>query len=68
MAQSVKRLIRGFGAGRDLLVRRFKHCMGFVGSSTADPAWDSLSLPLSAPPQLVCSLSLSLKINKHLKN
>ena len=31
-----------------------------------DPAWHSVSLSLSAPPLLVLSLSLSLKINKHL--
>ena len=63
VAQLVKPPILDFGSGHDLRVREFEppqqacaYCMG--------PAWDSLSPSLSAPPLLVLSLSLSLKINK----
>ena len=58
MAQSVKHLTLDFGSGHDLTVREF---VPHLGSDHMEPAWDSLSLALSAPPLL--SLSLSLKIN-----
>ena len=50
-----------FGLGYDLRVREFEPSIKPCNDS-AEPAWDSFSLPLSVPPQLV--LSLSLKINK----
>ena len=62
MAQSVKHLTLGFGSGHDLTVRGFESCIRLCAES-AEPAWDSLSLPLSLLlPLLVRSLS---KINKH---
>ena len=61
VAQSDKRPTLDFHSGHD---------PGVVGSSpelgsepSVEPAWDSLSLPLSAPPLL----ALFLKINKHFK-
>ena len=50
MAQSVKHPTLGFGSGHDLIG---------LGADSAEPAWDSPSLP--APPLL--PLSVSLKIN-----
>ena len=61
MAQTVKPLTLGFGSGRDLMVLEFKLYVGLCADS-AEPAWDSHSPSLSAPPQLTLSLSLS-KIN-----
>ena len=43
----------------NLTICEFEPCVGLCAESV-EPAWDSLSL--SAPPQLVCLLSL--KINK----
>ena len=63
MAQWVKRLTLGFGSGHDLMVGEIESCVGLCADS-AEPAWDSLSPSLSASPQHVLSLSLSLKINK----
>ena len=54
------------GSGHDLTVGEFEPCIGDL-HDRAEPAWDSLSLPLSpslslsAPPPLTLSLS---KINK----
>ena len=65
MAQSVKHLTLGFSSGHDLTVREFKPHIR-LHSDSMEPAWDSLSLPLSLP--LPRSCTLSFKINKHLKN
>ena len=50
-----------FGLGHNLTVNEFKPHIRRWADST-EPAWDSLSPFLSAPPLLL--LSLSLKINK----
>ena len=60
MAQSVKRPTLDFGSGHDLTVRECEPCMGLCTDST-EPAWDSLSSSLSAPPLLALSVSLSNK-------
>ena len=59
MAQLVKHLTLDFGSGHDLTVPEIEPCMGLSTSGT-EPAWDSLSLPLSpsAPPQLMLALTL----------
>ena len=49
MAQSVKHPTLGFGAGHDLEVCEFEPCIRFCADS-AEPAGDSLSPSLSAPP------------------
>ena len=61
VAESVECLTLDLDSGHDLAVREFKPHIRLC-ADRADPAWDSLSLPLSlsAPPLLVCSLSLSL--------
>ena len=61
MAQSVKHLTLDLSAGHDHMVRETEPSVGLCTDS-AEPAWDSLPPPLSAPPLLV--LFLSLKINK----
>ena len=63
MAQSVKHPTLDFHSGHDLSVHEFQPLDRFCADS-AQPAWDSLSPFLSAPPVLVCSLPLSLKTNK----
>ena len=45
VAQSVKRPTLGFGSGHDLAVRGPEPYVGLFADS-AEPAWDSLSLPL----------------------
>ena len=62
MAQLVKRPSLDFGSCHDLAVCEFKPCIGLYTDS-AEPAWDSLSLPLSLP--LPHSLTLSLSLNKY---
>ena len=58
VAQSGKCPTLDFSSGHDLKVRGFEDRVRLY----AEPAWDSLCLPLlSAPPQLM--LFLSLKIN-----
>ena len=59
MAQSVERPTLDFGAGHDLMAREFEPRAGLCADSK-EPAWDSLSPCLSAPPPLVLTLSLSL--------
>ena len=54
--RSVKRPTLGFGSGHDLTVRGVEPHTGLCADSV-EPAWDSLSLSVSAPP---LSLSLSL--------
>ena len=67
MVQSVKCLTLDLGSSHDLMVCEFKPHVGLCADS-AEPASDSLSPSLSAPPLLSLSLSLSLsKINKHLQ-
>ena len=61
MAQSVKHPTLGFRAGRDVMVHEIEPRVGLCTSST-EPAWDSLSPSLSAPPLL--ELSVSLKVKK----
>ena len=65
MAQSAEHLALDFGSGYDLTVCGLKPHIGLYAGSV-EPAWDSLSPNLSAPPPLICSisLSLSLKTNK----
>ena len=46
----------GYGSGRGLAVREFEPCIGLCADS-AGPAWDYVSVPLSAPPLLMLSLS-----------
>ena len=48
------------------MVREFEPLVGLCADSVV-PAWDSLSLPLSAPP-LTHSVSVSLKKIKTIKN
>ena len=55
MAQSVKHLTLGLGSGHDITVRDFKPRVGLCAGSV-EPAWGSLSFPLSVP--LLLSLSL----------
>ena len=56
MAQSVDCPTLGFSSDRDLTVREFMLRTGHRADS-AEPASDSLSPSLSAPPLLVFSLS-----------
>ena len=61
MAQSVRAWVAlDFGSGRDLVVHGIEPHVGLCAGS-AEPAQDSLSPSLSAPPLLVCSLALSLR-------
>ena len=57
VSQSVKHLMHDFGSGHDVTVREFELHVGLPDDGV-EPAWDSLSPSLSAPPPL------SLKINK----
>ena len=52
-----------FGSGHDLALREFDPPVGLRAGSS-EPASDPLSSFLSAPPHLIPSLFLSLKINK----
>ena len=63
MAQSVEHLTLDFGSSHDLTVPGIKPRVRLWADS-AEPAWDSLSPSLSAPPLLMLYLFLSLKINK----
>ena len=55
MAQLVKRPTLDFGSGHDLMVHEFQpRCQLSAG---VEPAWDSLSPSLPAPPLLARSLS-----------
>ena len=62
VVQSVKHLTLGFSSDRDLTVRGFEPGIRLCTGS-AVPAWNPLSLSLSAPPLLTLSVSFS-KINK----
>ena len=59
MAQLVKCPTLDFGSGHDLTVREFEACIRLCADS-AEPAWDSLSPSLSAPPTLAHILSLPM--------
>ena len=54
-----------FGSGHDLAVREFEPCVRGSGltARSLEPASDSVSPSLSAPPPLALCLSLALKIN-----
>ena len=59
MTQLVKHPTLGFGSGHDPIVGEFAFPIGLCADSV-EPAWDSLSLPLSPP----LPPSLFLSINK----
>ena len=59
MIQSIKCLTVGFGSGHDFTVHEIEPGVKLC-ADRAEPAWDSLSPPLSNSPLL----SLSLKISK----
>ena len=59
MAQRVEHPTLDFDSGHVLTVHEFEPHTGFRADS-GEAAWDSFSLPLSAPPPLVCSLFFSL--------
>ena len=61
VAQSVKCPTLDFSSGHDVTVCEFEPRVRLQANSVK-PAWDSLSLSLSAPPPLM--LALSLKISK----
>ena len=63
VAQSVKYPTLDFSSGHDLTVRGIEPHHRLC-ADRVDPAWDSLSLPLSLP--LPCSLSLPLSQNKQI--
>ena len=58
VAQLVKRPTLAFVPGHDLTVRETEPCVGLRADS-AEPAWDSVSSSLFAPPPLMLTLSLS---------
>ena len=62
-SQPVNHSTLDFDSGHDLMVCGFKPHVG-LHADGAEPAWDSLPLPLSAHPLLTLSLSLS-KINQY---
>ena len=65
MAQLAKCLTLGFGSGHDLMVHEFKPHIGLYADSV-EPAWYSLSLPVSLP--LLHSLSLLFFQTKLIKS
>ena len=68
VAQLAKGLTLGIldlGSGHDPSVHGIEPHIGLYADS-AEPAWDSLSPPLTAPPPLVLPPSLSLSQNKEL--
>ena len=46
-------LTPGFGSGHDLTVPGFEHCIG-LSNVSAEPPRDSLSLNISALPEMLC--------------
>ena len=63
MAQSVEcPTPLDFGSGYDLMVCEFEPCIGLC-ADIAEPAWDSVTLSLSASLLLSLSLKNKLKIN-----
>ena len=63
MVQPVKCPTLGFGSGHDLIVHEFEPRIRLCAGSM-EPALDSLSPSVSAPPPLILFNVLSLKINK----
>ena len=63
VAQSVERLTFDFGSGHDLTICEMEPHAGLYANS-AEPAWDSPSLPLPGLPAHTCALSLPLSQNK----
>ena len=61
VVQLIKHLALGFSLSHDLTVCEFEPHIRLCADCT-EPAWDSLTPSLSAPP--LPTLSLSLKINK----
>ena len=66
MSHSVERPTLDFDSVHNLMVREIEPCVELWADSV-EPAWDSLSPSLTAPPLLALFLSVS-KINKHEKN
>ena len=63
MAQSGKCQTLDFSSGHNISICEFETCDGLHNDSV-EPAWDSLSLPLSAPPPLVRALSKEINFKK----
>ena len=63
MARSVKPPTLEFGSGHDLTVYETKPGIELCAGSV-EPAWDSLSPSLSAPPPLAHGISLPPRIDK----
>ena len=57
VARPVKRPTLGYGSGHHLTVREFEPRVRLCADGP-EPAWDPLSLPLSAPPLLPFSLKI----------
>ena len=66
VAQLAKHPTLDLGSGHGLTVHETELCIRLCADSV-EPAWDSLSPSLSAPPLLSLSLSQNKKIYKHLK-
>ena len=64
MAQLGKRPALDLGSGHDLTIREMGAPCWALCWQSSEPAWDSLSLSLSAPPPFTRLHALSLKINK----
>ena len=64
MVQWVKSLCFGMGSGHDLMVCETEPHIGLCADSV-EPACDSVSLSLSAPPPLVCARALSLSLSQN---
>ena len=62
MAPSVGWPTLGFGSGHELVVPEFEPHIDLHADSV-EPAWDSLSLPVSLPFLLSFSFSLSLSLS-----
>ena len=63
MAQCAECLTLGFSSGHDLKVGEFEPGVVLCGltAQSLEPAWDSVSPSLSAPPLLTLCLSTSQK-------
>ena len=65
VVHSVKHLTYYFSSGHDLVVCRFKSCIGLCADSM-EPAWDSPSPSLSASASVSLSASASLPLSHNL--
>ena len=63
MAPSVTHQTLDFSSCRDLTIGEFEPHIRLCADS-AEPAWDSRSSSLSAPPPRACALSLSQTLKK----